>query len=224
MLPTPNSGVDVPRSCVTFFSRLSDSLFPAETLGYPIHRVSAMDGKVEFPTAASGAASNATAMPDSNDPLITQLLALLNGGQAHATFDDAVNGLPAAKRGVVVEHLPYSAWQILEHLRIAQRDILNFSAPPTGGYHPMKWPEDYWPKSPEPPTPLAWDQTIAAIRADREKFEALLTKPSADLHKPFLWGDGQTLLREALLIADHNAYHVGELIVIRRLLGAWPAK
>ncbi len=163
-------------------------------------------------------------MSQTTDPLIQQLLALLKGGQAHAGFDEAVKEFPADKRGVVVEGLPYSAWQILEHLRIAQRDILNFSAPPTGGYHPMKWPEDYWPKSPEPPTPQSWDRTIAAIRTDREKFEALLTKPSADLHRPFLWGEGQTLLREALLIADHNAYHVGELIVIRRLLGAWPAK
>jgi hypothetical protein len=88
----------------------------------------------------------------------------------------------------------------------------------------MKWPEDYWPKSPVPPSASAWDLSIAAIYGDREKFEALLTKPNVDLYKPFLWGEGQNLLREALLIADHNAYHVGELIVIRRLLGNWHHK
>lgn len=161
------------------------------------------------------------AKTETKDPLITQLVALLNGGQAHATLDDAVKDFPAADRGKVPANLPYSAWQILEHLRLAQRDILNFCAPPTGGYQHMKWPEDYWPKSPEPPSEHAWGHAITAIREDLKKFEALLTKPGADLHKAFLWGEGQTLLREALLIADHNAYHLGELVVIRRLLGNW---
>ena len=159
-----------------------------------------------------------------NDPLIQQLLALLEGGQAHATLDQAVKNFPADKRGIVPEHLPYSAWQILEHMRFTQRDILDFSAPPTGGYHGHKWPDAYWPESPEPPSADAWDHCIAAIRADQARFEALLTRPNVDLHKKFQWGDGQTLLREALLIADHNAYHLGELIVIRRLLGIWPSK
>ena len=158
------------------------------------------------------------------NPLITQLLALLNDGQAHASFEQAIKDFPAEDRGKVPANLPYSAWQILEHLRIAQKDILDFSAPPTGGYQHLPWPEAYWPKTAEPPTPHAWDQTIAAIRADQKKFEALLTKPNVDLYKPFLWGTGQNLLREALLIADHNAYHLGELIVIRRLLGNWPSK
>ena len=97
----------------------------------------------------------------------------------------------------------------------------SFSAPPTGGYQPMEWPEGYWPRSPEPPTAHAWDECVQTIRSDREKFEALLTRPEADLYKPFRWGNGQNLLREALLIADHTAYHLGELIVLRRLLGAW---
>lgn len=163
-------------------------------------------------------------MSESTDPLIVQLLALLKGGQAHARLDDAVKDFPSDKRGVVPEHLPYSAWQILDHMRFTQRDILDFSAPPTGGYHAHRWPDDYWLKSPQPPSPSAWDACIASIRDDQKKFEALLTKPGADLHRPFLWGEGQTLLREALLIADHNAYHLGELIVIRRLLGAWPVK
>jgi DinB superfamily len=150
-----------------------------------------------------------------------QLIALLKGGQAHVTFDDAVKDLPPNLRGKVPEGLPYSAWQLLEHLRITQRDILNFSAPPTGGYHPIQWPDDYWPKSVEPPTSHAWDQSIATVHADLKLFIALLENPASDLFKPFRWGDGQNLLREALLIADHTAYHLGELIVLRRLLGAW---
>lgn len=157
------------------------------------------------------------------EELRKQLLAMLRGGQAHAGFEAAIKDFPVELRGRVPEGLPYSAWQLLEHLRIAQRDILNFSAPPSGGYHPLEWPADYWPKLAEPPNAGAWEQTAAAIRSDREKFEELLTRPEADLTKPFRWGDGQNLLREALLIADHAAYHLGELIVLRRLLGAWHA-
>ncbi len=155
------------------------------------------------------------------EELVRQLKALLQGGQAHAGLDAAIENLPVAIRGKVPDGLPYSAWQLLEHLRIAQHDILNFSAPPTGGYHPLRWPEDYWPKSAEPPSLNAWDATVTAIRADREAFELLIARPEADLTKRFRWGDGQNLLREALLIADHTAYHVGELIVLRRLLGVW---
>ena len=151
-----------------------------------------------------------------------QLTALLRGGQAHATFDEAVKDFPAKHRGTVPANLPYSAWQLLEHMRIALHDILDFSAPPTGGYQHIAWPDGYWPKSPAPPTPHAWDATIAAIRQDLETFEALITRPQADLYKPFRWGEGQNLLREALLIADHNAYHLGQLVVIRRLLRDWP--
>src|ERR1700712_1240123 len=92
-----------------------------------------------------------------------QLVALLKGGQAHATFDAAVKDFPEALRATVPENLPYSAWQLLEHLRITQRDIINFSAPPTGGYHPIQWPDDYWPKSPAPPDAHDWDRTIATI-------------------------------------------------------------
>ncbi len=155
--------------------------------------------------------------------LRAQLAALLKGGQAHVTFDAALKDFPVALRATVPEGLPYSAWQILEHLRFTQRDILNFSAPPSGGYQHSQWPDAYWPKSSEPSSPAAWDQTIAAIHADLATFLALLQNPAADLSKPFRWGDGQNLLREALLIADHNAYHLGELVILRRLLGSWPA-
>ena len=165
--------------------------------------------------------ANADLKKPVGEELRTQLAALLDGGQAHATFEDAVAEFPAKLRGVVPDGLPYSAWQIVEHIRIAQQDILNFSAPPTGGYHGLKWPDAYWPLEAAPGSAEAWDRSVAAVRADREKFKALILKPGADLAKAFLWGTGQNLLREALLIADHNAYHVGELIVVRRLLGAW---
>ncbi len=165
--------------------------------------------------------SATTDIRDEHGPLRRQLDALLEGGQAHVTFDDAVRDLPAELRGNVPAGLPYSAWQLLEHLRITQRDILNFSAPPTGGYQPIQWPEDYWPKDPQPPSSRAWDQTIEAIHGDLEAFLKIIENPKSDLFKPFRWGDGQNLLREALLVADHTAYHLGELIVLRRLLGAW---
>jgi hypothetical protein len=158
---------------------------------------------------------------DEQAPLRKQLIAHLDGGQAHTTFDEAIRDFPPEHRGTAPLNLPYSAWQLLEHLRITQRDILNFSAPPTGGYHPIKWPDDYWPKSPKPPSSNAWDQAITLIRSDLEHFEALIKNPNSDLFKPFRWGDGQNLLREALLVADHTAYHIGELVVLRRLLGAW---
>jgi uncharacterized damage-inducible protein DinB len=133
-----------------------------------------------------------------------------------------VKDFPAKLRGVVPEGLPYSGWQILEHIRLAQRDILEFSRNTDGSYKEKKWPEEYWPKSPEPENDAAWEKSIAEIREDRAAFEKLLTSASdAELVEPFAWGAGQTLLREALLVADHDAYHVGELVVVRRLVGAW---
>lgn len=153
--------------------------------------------------------------------LIRQLIAALDGGQAHVTFEKAVADFPPDLRGVVPSGLPYSAWQIVEHIRITQRDILEFSAPPTGGYHGLQWPEQYWPEKAEPSSPDAWDRSVIAIRADLESFKKLITKPGADLTKPFLWGTGQNLMRETMLIADHTSYHTGELIVLRRLLGCW---
>jgi uncharacterized damage-inducible protein DinB len=151
-----------------------------------------------------------------------ELKALLDGGQAHATFDDAVKDMPAALRAVVPDGLPYSAWQIVEHMRIAQHDILKFSDNVDGNYKAKKWPEAYWPKDAAPTNEEDWNNSIESIRKDRDAFEKLLKDADdAALVEPFAWGEGQTLLREALLIADHDAYHTGELIVIRRLLGAW---
>lgn len=156
---------------------------------------------------------------NADQDLRKQLQALLKGGQAHATFDDAVAAFPVDRRGVVPEGLPYSAWQLLEHLRITQRDILDFSDNADGHYQELDWPAGYWPAEKEPPTETAWDESIAAIEADMAKFRKLVE--TGDLHTPFPWGSGQNLLREALLIADHDAYHVGELVLLRRLLGIW---
>jgi uncharacterized damage-inducible protein DinB len=159
---------------------------------------------------------------DLETELKTQLKALLDGGQAHAKLDDALNDMPFEKQGVVPDGLPYSAWQILEHIRRAQLDILEFSDNADGSYKPMKWPDDYWPKDAAPSDDKAWGKSVAALKKDRAAFEKLLK--DRDLTEAFAWGDGQNLLREALLIADHESYHTGELIVIRRLVGAWKPK
>jgi hypothetical protein len=151
-----------------------------------------------------------------------QLKALLDGGQAHASFEQAVKDMPAKLQGVVPESLPYSAWQLLEHIRLAQRDILDFSRNDDGSYRELDWPDGYWPKDPEPPNAHAWQKSVEQIREDRKAFEKLIDSvDDPNLIKPFAWGKGQNLLREALLIADHEAYHVGELVLLRRLLGAW---
>jgi hypothetical protein len=159
------------------------------------------------------------------EALRKELKALLGGGQAHAGFETAVKGFPAKLRGVTPEGLPYSGWQILEHIRIAQRDILDFSRNGDGeggSYKHRKWPDTYWPENAAPTSDGAWDEALTEIREDRAAFEGLIkAADDAELVAPFPWGEGQTLLREALLIADHSAYHTGELIVVRRLLGAW---
>ena len=168
-------------------------------------------------------AANSTGVDRSlGGELRRQLKTLLAGGQAHATFDQAVKDMPSKLRGVVPEGLPYSAWQLLEHMRIAQRDILDFSRNHDGRYRELKWPDEYWPKSPEPPDDAAWQKSVDHICSDRNQFDKLVdSTDDRELVKPFSWGKGQNLLREAFLIADHEAYHVGELVLLRRLLGAW---
>jgi uncharacterized damage-inducible protein DinB len=151
-----------------------------------------------------------------------ELVKVFDGAQAHATFEQATKDFPMALRGVVPAGLPYSAWQIVQHIRIAQRDILDFSRNHDGSYQEKTWPEDYWTKSAEPPSEAAWDEAVSAVTADRHAFEELLRDTDDEgLTQSFPWGEGQTLLREALLILDHAAYHTGELVVLRRLLGAW---
>ena len=151
--------------------------------------------------------------------LRNQLIALLEGGNAHATFDSAVHDFPMDKAGTRPKGLPYSAWELLEHLRIAQHDIVKFSS--SAEHKSPKWPEGYWPATPGPEKESDWAHSVRAIRKDLAEFEDLIRDPKQDLYRKFPWGDGQTLLREALLIADHNAYHIGQLVLVRRLLGEW---
>ena len=165
---------------------------------------------------------DSTTEEDLKGSLVRELLSLFEGGNAHATFEDAVKDFPAKLRSEIPVGLPYSAWQLVEHLRITQRDILEFSDNKAGEYRELRWPEEYWPKEAAPPSEAAWDHAIREIHSDRKAFEKLLKEADEKaLTEAFSWGNGQTLLREALLIADHNAYHIGELIVLRRLLGVW---
>lgn len=147
------------------------------------------------------------------------LVSLLKGKSAHVDFEGTIRDLPEGLRGVRPEGLPHSPWELLEHLRLAQSDILEFSK--SADHVSPKWPEGYWPETPEPPSPQAWDESVAAFRRDLKAMEDLVADSKSDLYTPFPWGKGQTLLREVLLVADHNAYHLGQLVLVRRLLGAW---
>ena len=147
------------------------------------------------------------------------LLSLLNGGGAHASFDAAIEGLPAAMRGKRPEGAEHSPWEILDHMRLAQWDILEFSRNPK--HVSPDWPSGYWPKTPAPPNGAAWNKSVKAFQSDLKTMCDLVKRPSTNLFAPIPHGDGQTILREALLVADHNAYHLGELVLVRRLLGAW---
>jgi hypothetical protein len=147
------------------------------------------------------------------------LVELLKGGHAHITFDNAVKDWPSNLQGVRPEGAAHSAWEILEHLRIAQWDILEFTRNPK--HVSPEFPAGYWPKTQAPPDPKAWNNTIKSFRADLDAMIKIVQNKKTDLYTPFAHGDGQTVLREVLLVADHNAYHLGELLLLRRLLGAW---
>lgn len=147
---------------------------------------------------------------------------LLDGGGAHAKFDELVAGIPAKLRGQKPAGLPHSLWMLLEHLRIAQWDILEFSLNPK--HRSPKWPEGYWPTADAPPSSAAWNASIKKFRSDLKAMQALVKDSRTDLLAKIPWGDGQTVLREALLLADHHAYHLGQMLDARRLLGAWPEK
>jgi len=147
-----------------------------------------------------------------------QLLSLLNGGNAHLGFEDFVKDFPVAKCGQRLEGLPYTAWQVLEHMRIAQWDILEFSRNPK--HVSPKWPEGYWPPKEQGGTPELWQETISKFRDDLKEMENLVADSSKDLLAKIPHGTGQTVLREALLVADHNSYHLGALVVIGRILRA----
>lgn len=154
------------------------------------------------------------------DPIRAAIARVLDWEDAHVGFDAAIAALPAALRGSAPADLPYSPWQLLEHLRLTQRDILEFCV--DAGYQERKWPDDYWPATPAPPSAAAWDESVAGFREDREALKRLALNPDIDLLATVPAGNGQTFLREILLVADHSAYHVGQMVVVRRALGAWP--
>ncbi len=161
-------------------------------------------------------------MPGNDETLRQQLTTLLNGEGAHITLHDALDGLPREVRGKKAPNIPHTIWRLLEHIRLAQRDILEFCTDPH--YKEPRWPDDYWPKGEAPTSDAEWDQSLKAVERDQEGMKALVNDPKVDLFARIPWGDGQTYLREALVIADHNAYHVGEIVAVRRALGAWSDK
>jgi hypothetical protein len=150
------------------------------------------------------------------------LVYLLAKGGAHVTFEDAVKDVPAAARGKVPEGAAHSLWELVEHLRITQSDILEFSR--NAKHKSPKFPKGYWPKTAAPPNAKAWDKSVKDVLADRDAMCKLVEKKATDLFADLAHGDGQTILREAMLMADHNAYTVGEIVLTRRLLGVWKAK
>ena len=152
-------------------------------------------------------------------PLIHQLTEVLNKGNAHITFEDAIEGLPAHLRQAKLQHMPYTIWQLVEHIRIAQWDILKFSQGPE--HQSPKWPEGYWPATDGPESEQAWEHAVAQIKADKDAFIQLMQQRQQQIMEPFGYGNGQNLLREALLIADHTSYHTGQIVLLRRLLGDW---
>ena len=154
-----------------------------------------------------------------NDPVREQVLSLLRGGQAHASFDDVIKDLPAKLRGAKPDGAPHTAWQLLEHMRLAQWDILEFSR--NAKHASPQWPEGYWPQTEKPASDAAWKKSISSFKKDLAAMQKLVEDPKTDLYTKIPHGTGQNILREALLAADHNAYHIGQLVLLRRLLGAW---
>jgi hypothetical protein len=155
------------------------------------------------------------------DPLREQLVRLLDWNEAHVDFDGATKGIPPDKRGATPAGFEHSPWQLLEHLRIAQEDIHDFCVNPK--YKEMNWPDDYWPSS-APPTSTAWDESLAAYRRDNEKMKQLVrTQPDLLASIPHGTSPHQTYLRAALLVADHAAYHLGQIVQVRKALGIWPS-
>ena len=154
--------------------------------------------------------------------VIKNLVDLIQGGNAHASLDKALSDMPFSLLGEKPGGLPYSIWQLAEHIRIAQWDILEFSR--NASHISPKWPDDYWPKENAPKSEEEWHNCILAIAKDRQAFIELIKNSGDDLEKVFDYGDGQSLLKEALLVADHNSYHTAEIIILRRLLKVWTVK
>jgi hypothetical protein len=156
---------------------------------------------------------------DNELELKKRVVKLLQGKGAHIDFEGAIAGFAEKLRGEKHSQIPYTVWQILEHLRIAQWDILEFSRNPN--HQSPKWPEGYWPESEAPPESESWDRSVAAFRQDLQEMQDLVANPETDLYIKIPHGNGQNILREALLLADHNAYHLGQLVMLRKILGGW---
>jgi hypothetical protein len=165
-------------------------------------------------------ASKSKPSSDTNRELREQLVYLLKGGGAHVHFTDALDDFPAGKFGTFADALPHTGWQLLEHARIAQRDILEFSRNPK--HVSPDFPGGYWPKTPMPPNEQAWHDSVAAFQKDLKEMVRLVQNRRTDLFAKIPHGEGQTILREVLVLADHNSYHLGQLVDLRRALGAWP--
>lgn len=157
-------------------------------------------------------------MPGDDRILRDNLIEFLRGGSAHLDFKSAIKDFPPALYGKKPEGVPYSAWQLLEHLRIALHDILDFSVNPK--YTALEWPKDYWPESAAPLSANDWKTSVRAIEADMAEFERLAGDPGSNLYAKIPWGDGQTLLWEILLAGDHNSYHLGQLVMLKKLLAS----
>jgi hypothetical protein len=156
-----------------------------------------------------------------SDALRQHLLDLLRGHNAHLDFEAALADIPSKLRGVKPAGAPHTAWQLLEHMRIGQWDILEFSRDPK--HKSPSWPEGYWPKTEAPPSAASWNNSLRSFRADLKGMAKLVGDKKTDLVARIPHGTGQTILREALLVADHNAYHLGQIVLLRRLLGIWKA-
>jgi hypothetical protein len=152
-------------------------------------------------------------------PLAAELLELLDGASAHVRFAEALADFPLRLRGTAPPHAPHTPWQLLEHVRIAQWDILRYCVDPK--HESPHWPEGYWPKTAAPPSAVAWSKSVRAFLADRRAFVALLSDRKRDLLAPIPHATDATLAGEACLLANHNSYHVGQLVQLRRLLGSW---
>ena len=155
-----------------------------------------------------------------NDKALREhVVSLLAGGNAHLDWKAGFKGIPPKLRGVRPAGLAYSVWELLEHMRIAQWDIYEFSR--NSKHVSPEWPGGYWPKTPAPPSAKAWDESLKSFSEDLGAMKKLVDNPKTNLFARIPHGTGQTILREALLIADHNAYHLGQVLAVRRLLGAW---
>ena len=155
----------------------------------------------------------------SEKTLRSLLLEQLEGRNAHVGFNQAVQGLTFKQSGIRVEGIPHTIWELIEHIRIGQEDILEFCKNPD--YNALDWPDDYWPERSKPESQEEFEKSVQAVQDGMAEMRELIRDPQTNLQHPFPHGDGQTLFREAMLIVDHNAYHIGQIVLIRRLLGSW---